>query len=266
MPPRHEVSTARERLHAAGIRDWMIVLAAIVILALAAAVLLHRKPPPAGSDQFSPRQRVAIEAIVRDYMLNHGDIIPQAMQRLQDREVTKLLDSNRAEIERPFGGAWAGAKDGDTVLVEFFDYNCPYCRASFGDVQRLLKDDGKLKIVYRDLPVLGPASDEAAMASLSAATQGKYIAFHDAMITGPRPSHERTIAVVRQARLNEVQTARDMTSSAIKAEVKKNLDLARALGVTGTPTYIIGNRILSGAVGYDTLRKAVAEARAQDVK
>ncbi len=257
------LAAARARLRDAGIRDWMI-MAALLLVVAAAALLAAPKTelPPAGSDQFTPKQREAIEAIVRQYVLEHGDVIPQAMQRLQDREVTKLLDSNRAEIETPFAGAWAGARDGDVVLVEFFDYNCPYCRAGFGDVQRLLREDGKLKIVYRDLPVLGPASDEAAMASLSAARQGRYLAFHDAMITGSRPSHERTIAVVRQARLNEGQTARDMAAPAIRAEVRKNLDLARALGVTGTPTYVVGDRILSGAVGYEELKKAIAEARA----
>lgn len=258
-----KAAALRARLHAAGVRGWMVAAVTIVIIALAAVALHQRTPPPAGSNQFSPKERAAIEAIVRDYMLNHGDVIPQAMQRLQDREVTKLLDSNRAEIERPFAGAWGGAKDGNVVLVEFFDYNCPFCRASFGDVQKLLRGDPKLKIVYRDLPVLGPASDEAALASLSAATQGRYAAFHDAMITGGRPSHERTIAVIRQARLNELQTARDMTSAAIKGEIKKNLDLARALGVTGTPTYVIGNRILSGAVGYEELKRAIAQARAR---
>lgn len=257
------LAATRARLRAAGIRDWMIMAAVFLVVAAAALLAAPRsEPPPAGSDQFTPKQREAVEAIVRQYILEHGDVIPQAMQRLQDREVTKLLDSNRAEIEAPFAGAWAGAKDGDVVLVEFFDYNCPYCRAGFPDMQRLLREDGKLKIVYRDLPVLGPASDEAAMASLSAARQGRYAAFHDALITGARPSHERTIAVVRQARLNEAETARDMAAPALKAEVRKNLDLARALGVTGTPTYVVGNRILSGAVGYAELKKAVAEARA----
>ena len=267
-PLRARLTAARARLNAAGIKDWMIMAAialAAAAAAVAAALLAAPKSdmPPAGADQFTPKQRAAIEAIVEQYILQHGDVIPQAMQRLQDREVTKLLDSNRAEIETPFAGAWAGAKNGDVTLVEFFDYNCPYCRASHPDVQRLLAEDAKLRIVYRDLPVLGPASEEAAMASLSAARQGRYRAFHDPMITGARPSHERTIAVVRQARLNEAETARDMTSAALKAEVKKNLDLARALGVTGTPTYVVGNKILSGAVGYAELKKAVAEARSR---
>jgi len=204
-----------------------------------------------------------MDGMTRQYILDNPEIIPGAINRLQEREVTKLLDSNRAEIETPFASAWAGNPNGDVVLVEFFDYACPYCRASKADVDRLLAEDKNLKVVYRDFPVLGPASDEAAMASLSAAKQGRYKAFHNAMFSGGRPSHERIIANVRAARLNEVQTARDMDSASLKAEIQKNLQLGRALGLTGTPAYIIGNRILSGAVGYDEMKKAIAEARAR---
>ena len=147
-------------------------------------------------------------------------------------------------------------------MVEFFDYACPYCRSSKADVDRLLAEDKQLKVVYRDFPVLGPASDEAAMASLSAARQGKYQAFHGAMFAAGRPSHERVIATVRQARLNEGQTARDLAGGAFKAEIQKNLDIGRALGLTGTPAYVIGDRILSGAIGYDEMKKAIADTRA----
>jgi len=237
------------------------------VLAVAAAGLLFAvsggtTASPVGADQFSRPQRAAIDAMVRQYILEHPEIIPEAINRLQEREVTKLLDSNRDEIETPFASAWAGNPNGDVVLVEFFDYACPYCRASKADVDRLLAEDKGLKVVYRDFPVLGPASDEAALASLSAAQQGKYKAFHGAMFASGRPSREKIIDNVRRARLNEAQTARDLNSGALKAEIQKNLDLGRALGLTGTPAYVIGNRILSGAVGYDEIKGAIAEARA----
>jgi protein-disulfide isomerase len=256
------IAAARARVAQFGVWEWAAM--ATVLVAAAAGLLLAANgsaPAPAGSDQFSRAQREAIDAMVRQYILEHPEIIPEAINRLQEREVEKLLDSNRAEIETPFGAAWAGNPDGDVVMVEFFDYACPYCRASKADVERLLKEDKGLKVVYRDFPVLGPASDEAAMASLSAARQGRYKPFHDAMFAAGRPSHEKVIAAVRRARLNEVQTARDLTASSLKAEIQKNLDLGRALGLTGTPAYVVGNRILSGAVGYDEMKKAIAEAR-----
>ena len=184
------------------------------------------------------------------------------MTRMQTREVTRLLDSNRKEIETPFAGAVAGNPKGDVSVVVFFDYACPYCRQGHADVAKLAASDPGVRIVYRDFPVLSPASDEAAMASLSAAQQGKYSRFHNAMFENPgKVAHERTIAMVRTAGLSEMQTAKDLNAAALKAEIKKNLDLGRALGLTGTPSYIVGNQILSGAVGYDKLKEAVAEAR-----
>ena len=219
----------------------------------------------AGDDRAAPAagDRAAIERIVRDYILEHPEIIPEAITRLQDREVAKVLNSSRAEFETPFGGAWAGAEDGDVVMVEFFDYACPYCRSSVRDVERLLKEDEGLKVVWRDFPVLGPASEDAAMASLSAANQKRYQAFYGAMFDAGQPSRSNMIKAVRAARLDEGRTASDLGSDALKAEIQKNLNLGRTLGLTGTPSYIIGDRILSGAVGYDELKKAIAQARAK---
>ena len=206
--------------------------------------------------------KAAIEKIVRDYILSHPEIIPEAMTRLQSREVTKLLDSNRKEIETPFAGAVAGNPKGDVSVVVFFDYACPYCRQGHADITRLVAADPGLRVVYRDFPVLSPASEEAAIASLSAAQQGRYTRFHNARFETPgKVGHERTIAMVRSAGLDELRTAKDLNAPALKAEIKKNLELGRALGLTGTPSYIVGNEILSGAVGLDALKSAVAKAR-----
>jgi protein-disulfide isomerase len=206
--------------------------------------------------------RAAIEKIVHDYILAHPEIIPEAMTRLQNREVSQLLESNRKDIETPFAGAVAGNPKGDVSVVVFFDYACPYCRQGHADVARLAAEDKGIRIVYRDFPVLSPASDEAAMASLSAAQQGRYERFHNAMFETPgKVSHERTVAIVRTAGLDEMRTAKDLQAPALKAEIKKNLELGRALGLTGTPSYVVGDRILSGAVGYEKLKEAVAAAR-----
>jgi len=233
----------------------------VLLVILAAAMALSG----GGTGAAAPvsGDRAQIERIVRDYILEHPEIIPEAIKRLQDREVAKALDSSRQEFETPFEGAWAGAEDGDVVLVEFFDFACPYCRSSVADVERLLKEDGALKVVWRDFPVLGPESEDVALASLSAAGQNRYQAFYNAMFDAGRPNRGNMIKAVRAARMNEQRTARDLESGALKAEIQKNIDLGRTLGLTGTPSYIIGDRILSGAVGYEELKKAVAEARAR---
>jgi hypothetical protein len=106
---------------------------------------------------------------VRSYLLEHPEVLPEAMDRLRAREAAQAVDRNREALETPFHGAWAGAADADVVLVEFFDYACSFCRASNSDVERLLREDSRLKVVWREYPVLGPSSEEAAIASLAAA-------------------------------------------------------------------------------------------------
>jgi protein-disulfide isomerase len=203
--------------------------------------------------------RASIEAVVRDYILNHPEIIPEAMTRLQWRETAKLLAMHRAAIETPFAGAWAGAKDGNVTLVMFTDYSCGYCRTSVPHVDRLLAEDRKLKVVWRELPILGPGSEQAARASLVAAKQGKYLDFHRRMFAAGAPNAAKVAAVGTATGIS----ASDKAMPDIAREIDTNLTLARTLGLTGTPSWVIGDRVLSGAVGYDELKKTVAEARAK---
>jgi protein-disulfide isomerase len=192
---------------------------------------------------------------VRSYLLEHPEVLPEAIDRLHAREASQLVVANRAAIETPFAGAWAGAKDGDVTLVEFFDYACTFCRRSNADVDRLLKEDPKLKVVWREWPVLGPDSEAAARASLAAAQAGKFRPFHDSLYAAGRPTPEA---------LQKAQAAfgiAPLSPDAAKAELGKNYQLANALRASGTPTFVVGDRIFQGAVGYDALKGAIAEAR-----
>jgi hypothetical protein len=126
--------------------------------------------------------------LVRSALLARPEIAAEAMQKLQDRDLARVVSANRAALETPYAGAWAGAKDGDVVLVEFFDYACPYCRRTNGDIDRLLREDSRLKLVWRELPVLGPDSEAAAIASLAAARAGRFRLFHDALFAAGRPT------------------------------------------------------------------------------
>ena len=207
-----------------------------------------------GGHAVAPTDKAAIERIVHDYILAHPEIIPEAINGMQSRDVAKLLRDNRAEVETPFPGAVAGNPHGDVTLVEFFDYACPYCRAAHADVQRLIATDPYLRVVYRDFPVLSEGSGEAALAALSAAKQGKYAAFHDRMFETPgKVERERIVALVRAAGLDERRTAADFTDPRLKAEIKKNIDLGRALGLTGTPDL---HRRRPHPVGRGRLRQA----------
>ena len=230
--------------------------------ALAAMIGWQQLGPQPVAAPLPTGDRAAMEKLVKDTILANPEIIPEAINRLQEKEVAKLLASNREAIQKPFAGAWAGAADGDVVLVEFFDFNCPFCRQGAADVDRLLAEDAKLKVVFRDMPVLGPESERFAQASLSAANQNRYRKFYMSVFQGQGVlSQERLIRTVRQAGMNEAQVARDLNSKALKGEIEMNLSLGRALGITGTPSYVVGDRILSGAVGYDALKEAIAAAR-----
>jgi protein-disulfide isomerase len=200
-------------------------------------------------------------SVVRNYLLDHPEVLPEAMQRLEARQAAKSVDSSRSALETPFAGAWAGAKDGDVVLVEFFDYACGFCRKSNSDVERLLAEDSRLKVVWRDWPVLGPDSEAAARTSLAAARQGKFKPFHDALFARGRPSAEAVAEAAKAAGLDPAAAERSRASQDSTHELARNYQLASQLRASGTPTFVVGDRILQGAVGYDALKEAVAAAR-----
>jgi protein-disulfide isomerase len=214
-----------------------------------------------GSPQVGDAERAKIEAVVHDYILAHPEIIPQAMEKLQQRETSKVVDTNRKRIETPFASAWAGNERGDATLTIFYDYACGYCRASLPDVERLLKDDKQLKVVFRELPILSDDSDLAARASLAAAAQGKFKAFHDALYAAGKPTPQNIERVQKQVGIDATAAAKVQASPEAQREIEGNVQIARDLRFSGTPSWVIGDQILNGAVGYDALKAAIAEAR-----
>jgi protein-disulfide isomerase len=203
--------------------------------------------------------KVAIGKIVHEYVLSHPEILPEAMHRLQDQQAANLVMEHRKAIERPFAGAWAGAADGDVTLVEFTDFACGYCRASLPAVTRLLAEDPKLKVVYREIPILSPASAAAARVALAASTPQRYGAFRHGLYAAGPPSPQNIAAVAASAAIDPAAG----NSPAVSAEIDNNLVLARTLGISGTPSFVIGDQLLAGAVGYDALKSAIAAARAK---
>jgi protein-disulfide isomerase len=195
--------------------------------------------------------------IVRQGLLADPKILSDAVDALRDAQYAPILAANRAAIETPFASSWKGAPKADVTLVEFFDYACPYCKASNPAVDRLLQQDKGLKVVYRELPILGPDSVTAARLSLEASKLGRFAKFHDALWAAGRPAPD-TIAAAAQAAGIAPKPDGDPE---VEAELKRNYALAGQLGATGTPVFVIGDRVMNGAVGYDTLRQAIADAR-----
>jgi protein-disulfide isomerase len=197
--------------------------------------------------------------IVRQGMLADPKILTDAAEALREAQYEPVLSAYRGSIETPFASSWRGSAKPDVTLVEFFDYACPYCKASNPALDRLIKEDKGLRVVYRELPILGPDSLTAARLSLSASKLGRFNQFHDTLWNVGRPAPE-TIATASQAAGIAPQPKED---PAVEAELKQNFQLAGQLGATGTPLFVVGNRVLSGAVGYDMLKEAIAAARSK---
>jgi len=201
-----------------------------------------------------PTDDAAFGDKVRAYLLSHPEIIRDAATKL-------ALAPYRAAIETPFAGAWAGNPKGDVTMVVFTDYNCPYCRATSPEIDRLLASDPKLKVVWREMPVLGPGSDAAAAAALAAARQGKYLAFHRALFSGGHPNADGLAVAAKAAHIAADSLAAGIKAPDVRTEIQANLALGQRLDIAATPSFIIGNHTIQGAVGYDRLAAAVAAAR-----
>ena len=223
------------------------VVGGIIGALVMAAVLLLAAPQLVGS------------RIVRAGMMADPQILVDAGEALRDQQYAPVLAQHRAEIETPFGTSWKGSSKPEVTLVEFFDYACPYCKASNPAVERILSEDSGVRVVYRELPILGPESVTAARLSLAASKAGRFAQFHDALWAAGRPAPE-TLSEASQAAGIPAQPA---DSADVEAELKKNFELAGELGATGTPLFVIGNRVMNSAVSYDELKKAVDEARSK---
>ncbi|WP_226015948.1 DsbA family protein [Novosphingobium sp. FKTRR1] len=207
------------------------------------------------------RQRAAIEALVRSYILDHPEVLPEAMERLQAREAQARIAPLRGTLETPFSGAVLGNPQGKVTLVEFTDFACTYCRGSVADLRALVAANPDLKVVIRELPIISPQSEPAARMALAAAAQGKYAAYHDAMFAGERPSPETISAAAAKAGLDLNAAKAFAAQQQVGKELEHNLGLARQLGVNGTPAWVIGGELIPGAVGRDRLQQAVDAAR-----
>ncbi|MEO7654203.1 MAG: DsbA family protein [Sphingomicrobium sp.] len=198
--------------------------------------------------------------IVRSAMLADPAILSDTADALRDAQYAPVLEANRAAIEQPFASSWRGAAKGDVTVVEFFDYACPYCKASNPDIDRLVAEDKGVRVVYRELPILGPDSVTAARLSLAASKAGRFNQFHDALWAAGKPGPETFARASAAAGIAPVPT----NDADIEGELKRNFDLAGKLGATGTPLFIVGDRVISGAAGYESLKAAVAAAREAD--
>jgi protein-disulfide isomerase len=226
------------------------VIGAISILSLSIGLALVWRP--------------ATQALVKDYILENPEILTQAMNNLQKKETAKRLSAVGGAMAKPFGNAALGSANPDITIIEFTDYGCGFCRKSVEDVDRLVKTDPRIRVVYREVPILSPASEQAARWALAAAKQGKHKAFHDAMFAKGPPNDATIRAAASTAGLDIAKAEADAAGSDVTAEIESNLKMMQQIGFSGTPTFIMGDQVIEGAVGYNALKDAIAKARSEN--
>jgi protein-disulfide isomerase len=197
----------------------------------------------------------------RDYLLAHPQVLPEAMDRLQLQERQARLEPVRGELEQPFPGAVLGNPRGSVTLVEFSDYACGFCRQSVADVKQLIAENPDLRVVVREFPILRPESADAARMGLAAAQQGKFAGYHDAMYDLGPPTAETIEQAAKMAGVDIARARMAIGSGAFEPFLQANMQLANRIGIDGTPGWVVGDRIIDGAVGRTVLGEAIEEAR-----
>ena len=237
------------------------------------ALALCGTPPPASAQSFSDSQRGDIETIVRDYLLAHPEVLEEAMAELNKRQTAAEAEKQKASVatnaETIFNsprGVVLGNKDGDVSFVEFFDYNCGYCKRAMADMLDLMKTDPKLKVVLKEFPVLSQGSVEAAQVAVAVRMQDptgkKYLDFHQKLLGGRGAADKaRAMAAAKDAGLDTARIEKDLASPEVRATIEENFKLAEAMGMNGTPSYVIGKQIVVGAVGLEGLKEKIGLAR-----
>jgi protein-disulfide isomerase len=239
--------------------------------ALAAAVLLifPLLAGPATAVDFTPAQRAEIVRILREALKQDPSILRDAVQAMKDDDMRREADASRAAIAAHRSAMVtpddpvAGNPKGAVTIVEFYDTRCPYCRKIEPTMEQLLTQDHDVRLVYKDLPILGPASVLAAHVLLAAQQQNGYEKLRTALMQAPPDyTKEQILAIARKVGLDDLRLARDMDSASINARLDANLRLAGALGIDGTPALVIGDALVPGAIELADLEQAVATARA----
>jgi protein-disulfide isomerase len=247
--------------------SFRLLAPALFALALCAA------PPVASAQSFSDTQRGDIEVIVKNYLVSHPEVLEEAMAELNKRQTAEEAKKHEANVTQNANtifnsprGVMLGNKDGDVTFVEFFDYNCGYCKRAMADMLDLMKTDPKLKVVLKEFPVLSPGSVEAAQVAVAVRMQDpsgkKYLDFHQRLLGGRGPADKaHALAAAKDAGLDVARIEKDMASPEAKATIEENFKLAESMGMNGTPSYVIGKQVVVGAIGLDGLKEKIGLAR-----
>jgi protein-disulfide isomerase len=244
---------------------------AVALIVLGAAVPSFDS---ASAQSFSPEQRGEIEKVIRDYLLRNPELLQEVIQEMERRQAQAEAEKHREAIKEHAQALFnsnrqivLGNPQGDVTMVEFFDYNCGFCRKALEDKLALIKADPKLRLVLKEFPVLGEGSTQAAQVAVAVRMQDKtggkkYLEFHQKLFGGRGQADlARALAAAKDVGLDMARLEKDMASDEVKATLEESFKLAEALGLNGTPSYVVGTDVVVGAVGLNTLKEKVNAAR-----
>jgi protein-disulfide isomerase len=226
-------------------------------------------PKAAESAALTDPQKVAIEDVVRNLLAHEPELVVKATQEMRRRQEAEIASknqaavmSNRDKLLHDPAAPIAGNPDGDVAVVEFFDYQCGYCKMAQEAVAKLLNTDKNVRFVYKEYPILGPASVLSSKAALASMRQGKYAEFHDnLMATKGHFTEDVIFEVAEKTGLDVTRLKQDMADESIEKAMHVNIAVAGEIGARGTPAFIIGEQMFGGAMKYEEMQQAVGEAR-----
>lgn len=207
-----------------------------------------------------------VQRIVEQYLMDHPETILKSVDSYQRKTMetrsTDAIKRNNDDLFRDQRSPFIGSEKADVVIVEFFDYNCGYCKKAFPELKSVVDGDKKLKVIFKDLPILGPTSETAAKWALAAHMQGKYFEFHQAMMKHQGPITDDVLEkAAKEAGADVAKIKTDMNSTDVTVQIEKNKALANQMGISGTPAFVIGQEVIPGAVPKETIEQKIAEVR-----
>lgn len=245
------------------LKSFALAVTAVGIAAAMAATLPVRAEAPAAA---AGLDRAAIETIVREYIEANPQVILDAVDNYQKKTLrersSEAIKNNVGYLFDDDDAPYLGDRGGDVRIVEFFDYNCGYCKKVLPELQKLTEKDKKVKIIFKDFPILGPTSETSAKWALAAHKQKKYFAFHKAMMEHRGPINDEVLAkAAKEAGMDIAKAKEDAESTDILMQLEKNRALAGQLGISGTPAFVVGDMVVPGAAPVEELEKMVADER-----
>lgn len=229
--------------------------------------------PATAADAFTAEQKAQLEQLMEQYLLNNGEIILQSVDNFRTQEEAQMEAKAEVTIQenlKVLASADApdtGNPDGDITVIEFFDYNCGYCKRAVPDIQALIKEDKNVRFVFREMPILGPTSLTAAQWAVAAHKQDKYFEFHAAVMKhAGQKTESEMVKIAENLGLDVEQMKKDANSETVKKQIETDMELARMIGINGTPAFIIDGKLFPGYLGPDGLKSAIESAREKSDK